>query len=71
MIERVYSYLEPLAEEVDSISRNGVATCLHVHPKTLRSHPEIAQFAETRRLAVHADEEIPTGAFYVTWDYLN
>jgi len=69
MIE--HGYLEPLAAEVDSVSRNGVATCVHVHPTTLKSHPEIVRFALARHLAIHADEDVPAGAFCVAWDYLN
>jgi hypothetical protein len=64
-------YLEPLEVEVEFVSRSAVPTCVHVSPETLRAHPEIALFARARRLAVHADEDMPAGAFSVSWDYLN
>ncbi len=65
------SYLEPLAVEVESVSRNAVPTRVHVHPETLQAHPEITLFAKARRLAVYEDEDMPAGAFCVSWDYLN
>ncbi|HXJ22924.1 MAG TPA: hypothetical protein VMT03_22085 [Polyangia bacterium] len=66
-----HSYLEPLAVEVESVSRNGVPTCVHVNPNTLELHPEIARFAKAMRLAVYPDEDMQAGAFRVCWEYLN